>query len=111
MKMNLINTEEYSQADRQYKDRLFRFIFQRPADLPDLYNAVNGTDYSDPGALECETVMLNINYGHNRALMEKCRCLKEYAIFVATVRENLKWPLPSGRQFQRRWIHALKTMR
>ena len=27
-------TEEYPQADRQYKDRLFRFIFQRPADLP-----------------------------------------------------------------------------
>ena len=62
MKMDLINTEEYPQADRQYKDRLFRFIFQRPADLPDLYNAVNGTDYSDPGALECETVMLNIMY-------------------------------------------------
>lgn len=94
MKMDLINTEEYPQADRQYKDRLFRFIFQRPADLPDLYNAVNGTDYSDPGALEFETVMLNINYGHNRALMEKCRCLKEYAIFVATVRENLERPLP-----------------
>ena len=45
-------------------------------------------------ALECETVMLNINYGHNRALMEKCRRLKEYAIFVDTVRENLKRPLP-----------------
>ena len=52
-----------------------RFIFQRPA-------------------LECETVMLNINYGHNRALMEKCRRLKEYAVFVNTVRENLKRPLP-----------------
>ena len=45
-------------------------------------------------ALECETVMLNINYGHNRALMEKCRRLKEYAVFVNTVRENLKRPLP-----------------
>ena len=30
--------------------------------------------------------MLNINYGHNRQLMEKCRRLEEYAIFVATVR-------------------------
>lgn len=39
-------------------------------------------------------MMLNINYGHNRALMEKCRRLKEYAIFVATVRENLERPLP-----------------
>ena len=39
-------------------------------------------------------MMLNINYGHSRALMEKCRRLKEYAIFVDTVRENLKRPLP-----------------
>ncbi|MBM6686248.1 MULTISPECIES: hypothetical protein [Clostridia] len=39
-------------------------------------------------------MMLNINYGHNRALMEKCRRLKEYAVFVNTVRENLKRPLP-----------------
>ena len=36
--------------------------------------------------LECLTTMLNINYGHNRALMEKCLRLKEYAIFVDTVR-------------------------
>ena len=41
-------------------------------------------------ALECITVMLNINYGHNRALLEKCRRLKEYAIFVDRVRRNLK---------------------
>lgn len=27
------------------------------------------------------------NYGKNRELMEKCRCLEEYAIFIATVRE------------------------
>ena len=33
--------------------------------------------------------MLNINYGHNRELMEKCRRLKEYAIFVDMVRKNL----------------------
>ena len=31
--------------------------------------------------------MLNINYGKNRELMEKCRRLEEYAIFIATVRE------------------------
>ena len=41
-------------------------------------------------ALECTTVMLNINYGHNRELMEKCRRLKEYAIFVDRVRKNLE---------------------
>ena len=32
---------------------------------------------------------VNINYGHNRKLMEKCRRLEEYAIFVDMVRKNL----------------------
>lgn len=36
--------------------------------------------------LECKVKLLNINYGHNRELLEKCRRLKEYAIFVAKVR-------------------------
>ena len=31
--------------------------------------------------------MLNINHGHNNALMEKCRTLAEYAQFVAVSRE------------------------
>ena len=42
------------------------------------------------GCLECEVRMLNINYGHNKELMEKCRRLEEYAIFVAKLREYAK---------------------
>ena len=42
---------------------------------------------TDGGCLECKAVMLNINYGQNRELMEKCRRLEEYAFFVATVRK------------------------
>ena len=42
---------------------------------------------TDGGCLECEAVMLNINYGQNRELMERCRRLEEYALFVATVRK------------------------
>lgn len=42
------------------------------------------------GCLECEARLLNINYGHNCELMEKCKRLEEYAIFIATVREYLK---------------------
>lgn len=30
-------------------------------------------------ALECTAIMLNINYGHNRKLMERCKKLEEYA--------------------------------
>jgi len=43
-----------------------------------------------PGCLECEVRMLNINYGHNKVLMEKCRKLEEYAIFVARLRVYAK---------------------
>lgn len=33
--------------------------------------------------------LLNINYGRNRELMEKCRRLEEYAIFIARVRQYM----------------------
>ena len=39
--------------------------------------------------LECCATMLNINYGHNYELMEKCRRLEEYSAFVAEVRKAL----------------------
>ena len=198
-KVNMVNVDdsEYPTADREYKDRLFRLVFNNKEDLLSLYNAVAGAQYEDPDeleintlgnvlylsmkndisflvsgtlnlyehqstynpnmpmrgvlyfarlygkiiaknniniysssprnfpfpqhivfyngtkeqpdrtvlrlsdlfersgegktpALECITVMLNINYGHNRALLEKCRRLEEYAIFVDRVRRNLK---------------------
>ena len=37
--------------------------------------------------VELTVRMLNINHGHNMALMEKCRTLAEYAQFVAVSRE------------------------
>ena len=39
--------------------------------------------------LEVCAVMLNINYGHNKALMEKCQTLHDYALFVDTVRQYI----------------------
>lgn len=41
-------------------------------------------------ALECTARLLNINYGHNKELMDKCKKLREYAVLVKRVRENLK---------------------
>lgn len=41
----------------------------------------------DGGCLECEVRLLNINYGRNRELMERCKRLGEYALFIAKVRE------------------------
>lgn len=37
--------------------------------------------------VELKVRVLNINYGHNRKLMEKCRMLKEYAEFVEVTRQ------------------------
>ena len=40
----------------KYKDRLFRWIFSSKKELLDLYNAVRGTNYTDPEALEITTL-------------------------------------------------------
>ena len=38
--------------------------------------------------IEVTVTMININFGHNKALLESCRPLKEYAWFVDSVRKN-----------------------
>jgi len=47
-------------------------------------------DYDEETALECTAVMLNINYGFNRELMEKCQALHDYSYFVETVRQEIR---------------------
>ena len=42
------------------------------------------------GCLEFTATMININKGHNQDLMEKCRMLKDYALFIDKVREYEK---------------------
>lgn len=48
-----------------------------------------GKEGADP-ALECRALILNINSGHNRGLMEKCQRLQEYAQFISEIRKNLQ---------------------
>lgn len=55
--------------------------------LSEAFQKSRNAQYED-GCLECWARMLNINYGHNRELMQKCRRLEEYAIFVSKVREH-----------------------
>ena len=55
--------------------------------------------------LECIAIMLNINYGHNKVLMEKCRRLKEYAIFVDAVRKGLS----AGAPLEQSLSHAVDS--
>lgn len=45
------------------------------------------TGKAEEPALECTAVVLNINLGHNRELMERCRTLKEYSQFIAMIRK------------------------
>ncbi|MCI9149578.1 MAG: hypothetical protein HFI42_03630 [Lachnospiraceae bacterium] len=52
--------------------------------LSDAFEAGPGS-----GCLECRALMLNINRGHNKELMERCRRLWEYSEFVSEVNENL----------------------
>ena len=42
--------------NRQYKDRLWRMIFNNKEDLLQLYNAINYTDYQNPDDLEVNTL-------------------------------------------------------
>lgn len=42
------------------------------------------------GCLECSCEVVNINRGYNRALMEKCRRLWEYAEFSSEIGENIR---------------------
>lgn len=43
-------------TNRNYKARIFEMIFREKKALLDLYNAVNGTSYSDPEKLEINTL-------------------------------------------------------
>ncbi len=50
----------------------------------------NGSILPDEPALECVATMLNINYGHNQKLMDNCRRLHDYSLFIAIIRQNLE---------------------
>ncbi|MCM1154677.1 MAG: hypothetical protein NC392_04870 [Roseburia sp.] len=47
-------------------------------------------DKERPGDVELQVRMLNINYGHNKELMDKCRMLAEYAEFVEISRQHVR---------------------
>lgn len=68
----------------------FIVFYNGSKDEPDqkllrLTDAFTETGESGESCLECCATMLNINYGHNYELMEKCRRLEEYSAFVAEV--------------------------
>lgn len=55
----------------------------------ELSHAFSPQYQKEKSALQCRAVVLNINWGCNRALMDKCRKLKEYALFINRVRKHM----------------------
>ena len=49
-------TQYENRINRRYKDSLFRKVFSDKKDLLDLYNALNGTDYSNEEDLTVTTL-------------------------------------------------------
>lgn len=54
--MREIIKEQNTQGNRNYKDSLFRLIFDKKEDLLDLYNAINGTSYDNVDELKVNTL-------------------------------------------------------
>lgn len=54
--MNTQPNELSLKENRNYKDTLFRMIFSEPKELLSLYNALNGTNYTNPEDLEIVTL-------------------------------------------------------
>ena len=54
--MHLMNGQPPAIANRQYKSTIFAMLFQEKKRLLELYNALNGTHYTDPDLLEVNTL-------------------------------------------------------
>ena len=59
---------------RNYKDSIFRMLYLDKKELLSLYNAVNGTHYTDVNGLKINTLQMPIELAVERAITE---CIKE----------------------------------
>lgn len=55
-RMDAFGRKELPDVNRQYKARLFEMIFSQKKELLELYNAVSGSNYTDPDKLEINTL-------------------------------------------------------
>ena len=51
-------------------------------------------------AVECVAKFVNINYGHNQKLMEKCKRLHDYSYFIARIRAYLQQGYSQGKSVE-----------
>ena len=88
------NTDLYSSRLITLPTPQFIVFYNGTDEEPDrkllkLSDAYIGKPKYEP-SIDCTAVLLNINYGHNQELMEKCKRLQEYSILIHRVRENIK---------------------
>ena len=72
-------------ANREYKDRLFHFIFSEESHKDwalSLYNAVNHTHYTDTDLLTFNTIREVIYLERWILLLKKCRQIMSSRIFL-----------------------------
>jgi hypothetical protein len=55
-------------------------------ELTDAFPEISGKE----PCLNCKATLLNINYGHNKELLRKCRKLEQYSIFIDRIRKKQK---------------------
>ena len=66
------------------------FLLDVTLKLSDAFETGPGHGKEEEPSLELKVRFLNINLGHNRELMERCRTLREYSEFVARIRRYAK---------------------
>ena len=59
--------------------------------------------------LECTAIVLNINYGRNKELLNTCSKLHDYACFVSKVREYLKEGLVLAEAVDRAVLYCIEN--
>ena len=66
-------TVKLPEANRKYKDTIFRWLFSDRENLLSLYNAVTGKHYTDADALEVVTLESAVYLGMStRCMLHEC---------------------------------------
>ena len=91
VRLNELNI--YSETRLRLPKPQYFVFYNGTKDEPDRQVLKLSDSFPDDGMqshLEVMAVVLNVNYGHNKELMEKCRTLHDYAVFVDAVRRYIR---------------------
>ena len=58
---NAVTPDRYA-VNRQYKSSIFAMLFGGEKELLELYNAINGTSYTDPSLLRVNTLENDVSF-------------------------------------------------